>query len=48
MKRFLIPNQLQLKEKLLTVGMDMILQGNGQNLGIIKQKMLTVGKKFEL
>ena len=48
MKRFLIPKKLQLKEKLLTVGMDMILLGSGQNLGIIKQKMLTVGKKFEL
>jgi hypothetical protein len=43
---FNIPDEFIIKEKLLTIGMDMKLLRDNQQFGYIKQKMFSLGRTF--
>ena len=42
-----IPNSFKLDQKLITIGMDMNIISNGNNIGIIEERTISIGKKFE-
>ena len=43
---FDIPDDFIIKEKLLTIGMDMKLLRNNNQFGFIKQKLFSLGRTF--
>lgn len=43
-----IPDEFQMTQKMLTLGMDMFLQKDGVQFGFMNEKLLSLGSTFEL